>query len=139
MALVLEQTGEIAPAVIDLPLSTVAGLLAQAALYVGHDSGLTHLAGALGLPTVAIFGPTEPTRWAPRGKLVSVIRGPACLCHDWASVTSCHEKPCLSIPFSELLTSCHYAIHRREEHLKSPGQSPSSSCSDKSGCARLTR
>ena len=46
-------------------LTTIAGILAQARLFVGHDSGLTHLAGALKIPTVALFGPTDARQWAP--------------------------------------------------------------------------
>jgi ADP-heptose:LPS heptosyltransferase len=55
------------------PLLPTAALLAQAAVVVGHDSGLTHLAAALQRPTVAIFGPTDPEIWAPRGERVTVV------------------------------------------------------------------
>ena len=41
--------------------------------YVGNDSGVTHLAAWLGLPTVAIFGPTDPARWKPVGRRVVVV------------------------------------------------------------------
>jgi heptosyltransferase-2 len=56
------------------PLLPTAALLAQAAVFVGHDSGLTHLAAALQRPTVAIFGPTDPEIWKPCGQRVSVVR-----------------------------------------------------------------
>jgi len=49
--------------------------LASARQYIGNDSGITHLAAALGVPTVAIFGPTDPGVWAPRGENVRVARG----------------------------------------------------------------
>ena len=39
--------------------------LARAAAYVGHDSGPTHLAAALGVPGVALFRSTSPRRWRP--------------------------------------------------------------------------
>jgi len=45
----------------------------RAALYVGNDSGITHLAAAVGVPVVALFGPTDPARWAPRGGRVEVL------------------------------------------------------------------
>lgn len=48
----------------------VAQVLAQARLVIGNDSGLTHLAAALGSPTVALFGPTSPARTAPQPGLV---------------------------------------------------------------------
>jgi heptosyltransferase-2 len=50
--------------------------LRQARLYVGNDSGISHLAAAVGIPTVAIFGPTDPAVWAPRGAHVAVVRAP---------------------------------------------------------------
>ena len=45
-------------------------------LFVGHDTGVTHLAAAVGTPTLALFGPTNPSVWAPLGEHVSVIRSP---------------------------------------------------------------
>jgi ADP-heptose:LPS heptosyltransferase len=47
--------------------------LAGARLYIGNDSGITHLASAVGTPVVAIFGPTDPEVWAPRGDRVCVV------------------------------------------------------------------
>jgi len=49
--------------------------LATAQCYIGNDSGITHLAAATGVPVVAIFGPTDPAIWAPRGEHVQVISG----------------------------------------------------------------
>jgi hypothetical protein len=48
--------------------------LARARLYVGNDSGITHLAAAVGTPVLALFGPTDPEIWAPRGPHVRVGR-----------------------------------------------------------------
>ena len=48
--------------------------LASARLYVGNDSGITHLAAAVGTPVLALFGPTDPEIWAPRGPNVRVGR-----------------------------------------------------------------
>jgi ADP-heptose:LPS heptosyltransferase len=56
------------------PLLPTAALIGQATVFVGHDSGLTHLAAALGRPTVALFGPTDPEIWGPRGEHVTVLR-----------------------------------------------------------------
>ena len=50
--------------------------LSQATLFIGHDSGVTHVAAATGLATVALFGPTDPTIWAPNGDQVIVIKSP---------------------------------------------------------------
>ena len=57
-----------------LSLGKVAALLSRCALYLGNDSGLTHLAAALGIEAIALFGPTDTVQWAPRGKSVTVAR-----------------------------------------------------------------
>jgi heptosyltransferase III len=44
--------------------------LARARIYIGNDSGITHLAAAVGTPTIVLFGPTDPAVWAPRGSRV---------------------------------------------------------------------
>lgn len=61
----------------DAPLLEVAAILERAALYLGHDSGLTHLAAGLGTPVLAVFGPTDPAVWRPRGPRVAVLGGTA--------------------------------------------------------------
>jgi heptosyltransferase-3 len=48
-----------------LALGPVAALLARARLYVGPDTALTHMAAALGVPTVALYGPTDIVKWGP--------------------------------------------------------------------------
>lgn len=55
-------------------LSELAAWLASAAVYIGNDSGISHLAAAVGTPTLALFGPTRPEVWAPRGSIVKVLR-----------------------------------------------------------------
>jgi ADP-heptose:LPS heptosyltransferase len=49
--------------------------LARARLYIGNDSGITHLAAAVGTPVLALYGPaSDPAVWAPRGEHVRVGR-----------------------------------------------------------------
>jgi ADP-heptose:LPS heptosyltransferase len=60
----------------DVPIRVLGGLLAHAGLYVGNDSGVSHLAAAAGAPTLTLFGPTDPKVWAPVGPLVETIRSP---------------------------------------------------------------
>ena len=48
-----------------LDFNQVAGLIRGAALYIGPDTSVSHLAAACGVPVLAIFGPTNPQRWAP--------------------------------------------------------------------------
>ena len=50
------------------------GALLQDSVFVGHDSGISHLAAAAGARCVLLFGPTDPDVWAPRGENVHVIR-----------------------------------------------------------------
>jgi heptosyltransferase-3 len=54
-------------------IAELADVLASADLYIGNDSGVSHLSARLGVPTVAVFGPTDPRVWAPRGPRVSVV------------------------------------------------------------------
>lgn len=54
-------------------LHELACWLAGASVYVGNDSGIAHLAAAAGAPVVALFGPTDPVIWAPRGPHVRVV------------------------------------------------------------------
>lgn len=51
----------------------LAGILSRVRLFVGNDSGVSHLAAAAGAPTIALFGPTDPASWAPLGN-VRVLR-----------------------------------------------------------------
>jgi len=48
-------------------------IMETAALYVGHDSGISHLAAMFGVPTVALFKSSRPDRWRPLGPFVRVI------------------------------------------------------------------
>lgn len=50
--------------------------LAAARLYAGNDSGASHLAAAVGCPALALFGPTDPAIWAPRGPHAWHLRAP---------------------------------------------------------------
>lgn len=95
-----------------LDLLTLAGVLAQASLFVGQDSGVTHLAGLMGVRTVALFGPTDPARWAPSGPKVTVLQGAPCLCQSWSDVSRCEGKPCLKVSQAHLEAVC--LAHLRE-------------------------
>ena len=54
-------------------LTSLAAAAAGAAAFVGNDSGVAHLAAAVGAPTVAIFGPTNPAHFAPVGRSVRIV------------------------------------------------------------------
>ncbi len=61
-----------------LPLRVLGALLSRAGVFVGNDSGVSHLAAATGAPTLALFGPTDPGLWSPLGQRVRVLRGAEC-------------------------------------------------------------
>jgi ADP-heptose:LPS heptosyltransferase len=60
----------------DVPLNLLAAVIKHCCLFVGNDSGLAHLAAALEVPCIALFGPTLPCHWAPLGSHVTVLRNP---------------------------------------------------------------
>jgi lipopolysaccharide heptosyltransferase III len=51
--------------------------ISTASLYIGNDSGISHLAAAVGTPVIAIFVSTDPRVWAPRGERVVVLDNPS--------------------------------------------------------------
>lgn len=59
--------------VLQLPYLALGWAMSELAAYVGTDTGTTHLAGMLGTPTVALFGPTQPRCWHPVGNRVTVL------------------------------------------------------------------
>jgi heptosyltransferase III len=89
----------------DLSLCVLAGVLSQIDGFVGHDSGITHLSALVGTPTMALFGPTSPERWAPRGSRVVILQGEPCRCLSWEAVSHCHDKPCLRISCETILAA----------------------------------
>lgn len=58
---------------LDPELPQLAAILCRSRLTVGNDSGVSHLAAALGVPTIAVFGPASPAIWRPRGTKVQVL------------------------------------------------------------------
>jgi ADP-heptose:LPS heptosyltransferase len=57
-----------------LPLPELAARLSTCAAFLGHDSGISHLAAACGVPSLLLFGPTDPAVWAPPQPWVTVLR-----------------------------------------------------------------
>jgi len=86
----LQRTGALqgTHVLLDSPLPQLAALVAAARVFVGNDSGPTHLAAAVGCPTLALFGPSDPLVWAPTGAHVRVLtRGEAAGGVPWAGLT----------------------------------------------------
>lgn len=61
------------------PLVELAARLAACRGFLGHDSGVSHLAAAVGTPCLLLFGPTDPAVWAPPGDHVRALRAGATL------------------------------------------------------------
>jgi heptosyltransferase-3 len=80
----------------NLSLLELAAILRSARLFLGSDSGVAHLAAAVGVPTGVIFGPTDPRRWAPRGPDVAIIRReiPCAPC-GLDAMRTCQQRSCL--------------------------------------------
>lgn len=62
------------PCADNLPLPVLAAVLARCQMVIGHDSGISHLAAAVGVHTLTLFGPTDPLVWGPRSPLACVLR-----------------------------------------------------------------
>ncbi len=65
-----------------------ASLVKRCALFVGNDGGAMHIAATVGTPVVALFGPTYPQRWGPRGELTQVI-------YKGLDCRACYHPTCL--------------------------------------------
>jgi heptosyltransferase I len=79
-------------------LSLMAAVIERAALWLGSDSGGMHIAAAVGTPTIALFGPTNPAKWAPEGEQHQAIRAvescPGCI--PWHPRARCqHGGRCM--------------------------------------------
>lgn len=59
----------------NLPLPYLAALL-ESSVFIGHDSGISHIAAAAGARSILLFGPTDPAVWAPANENVTVLRAP---------------------------------------------------------------
>ena len=70
----------------NLPLPELAARLQSCRMFLGHDSGISHLAAAVGTPSLLLFGPTDPAIWAPANSQVRVLHSPS-LTMEGISVT----------------------------------------------------
>jgi len=107
---------------IQLPLPHLAALLEQSTVYVGNDSGVTHLAAAVGTPTLALFGPTDHRIWGPQNKGVKFLRGLSrCAPCTPQKMAQCREPSCMeSLPaasvqraMTRLITRLGYSFPKR--------------------------
>jgi heptosyltransferase-3 len=69
----IKNINSVAKCLTNLSLTEVLGLLSCADVFIGNDSGITHLAAGLGLKTLAVFGPTNPAVYKPIGPAVTTF------------------------------------------------------------------
>ncbi len=73
-AAVTERLGRSLPIVRGETIPMLAARFARAALHIGNDTGPLHLAGAVGCPTVGLYGWSDPEEWKPAGRCVRTVR-----------------------------------------------------------------
>ncbi len=83
----------------NLSLTDVLAVLSCSRGFLGNDSGITHLAAAMGIKTIAVFGPTEPAVYAPIGSAVNILR------NETADFTSAVSKDLQEKAFSLILAA----------------------------------
>ncbi len=89
------QAARLYPVLRETSLRRLAVLLSQGSLFVGADSGVTHLAAITGVPTIALFGPTDPANWAPLGAS-QVIRSCTARATLQGQIRVCDDPACMS-------------------------------------------
>ena len=93
-------------------LPDLVGLLKSAGGYIGNDSGASHLAAFLGLPTTVIFGPTDPHRWQPIGRAVEIVRpGLECSPCFETEKANCSDPKCLGQTTPETVLKAFYRVY----------------------------
>ncbi len=100
-------------------LRQLAALVGQAALFVGNDTGPLHLAVALNVATVAIFGASDPLRNGPYGPIHRIQTG-GVECHPcWKTTCERKDRACLVwVKPETVLTSCAHSLERRRRRLE---------------------
>jgi len=93
-------------------LTELAALLDSAGGYIGNDSGASHLAAFLGVPTGVIFGPADPKRWTPVGRHVAVVRPELeCLPCFETEIANCDGSECLQGTTPEKVIEAFYRVY----------------------------
>ncbi len=94
-------------------LDRVVAIMKMCRVFVGNDSGLMHLAAALGVPTVGIFGSSNPRWTSPRGPCTRIVKADGFACRP-CYLKSCNQKEfCLDSIFAPQVLSA-------VDHLLSP-------------------
>jgi len=103
----------LAPDAVILPatpeLSRFLAVLARAGVFISGDTGPLHFAAGLGVPTISLFGPSSPVRWAPIGERHRVLTGSTCSCDGNLSVCQ-NANHCLAAISPEQVFACLQAV-----------------------------
>ncbi|MEZ4669081.1 MAG: WecB/TagA/CpsF family glycosyltransferase [Anaerolineae bacterium] len=113
-------------------LPELAGIIKEADAYIGADSGVTHLAAAVGTPVVAIFGPSNPDAWrpwTPNGRSVVVRSAPECSPCSYAGHgiglrEGCPARTCMRMVTTEQVIAAVQKILDREIAAAGHSQTP---------------
>ena len=70
-------------------------VIKRARLFVTGDTGPLHIAAGLGIPTIALFGPSSVSHWAPLGSAHRVLQGGPCTCAGQVGVCQ-SQHPCMA-------------------------------------------
>jgi ADP-heptose:LPS heptosyltransferase len=95
------------PCLTGVDLANLAGALAGSRLYLGNDSGVSHLAAAVGCPAIVIFGPTDPLVWAPAGERVTVVTA-----HEVSPESPFEPSPIEEVPFQAVMAAVERELNR---------------------------
>jgi ADP-heptose:LPS heptosyltransferase len=100
-----------------IPIRKVAAIIERSTLFLGNDSGLMHLASAVGIPIVSLFGPSDPVTWGPIGaRNVIVIGNCTRIDLDEEACRSCGFQECLdSIKTEDVIR----VVRERLKYLRS--------------------
>ena len=93
-----------------LPVPILAAIIKRCKLFVGNDSGITHLAAAVGTPTISIFAPTDPSMWGPRGEQVKILykKSPCSPCPS-DTRRNCFSQTCLeNVTVEDVISEIRY-------------------------------
>ncbi|HID94922.1 MAG TPA: glycosyltransferase family 9 protein [Candidatus Latescibacteria bacterium] len=111
------------PVILETPsLVHLASIIERCGCFVGNDSGISHIAAAVGTPTVAIFGPSDAEVWGPRGDHTVILKGEIdCSPCTREQMNACPHTSCLGLveerevreKVKGLLTACGRAAPER--------------------------
>ena len=90
-------------------MAETAGLVARSRLFIGPDTGLAHLAAAVGVPTVVLFGPGDHLKWGVSDATHAIVRKdlPCSPCSLFGYHKPCRTIACMKeIEVEDVVAAC---------------------------------